>query len=289
VQKNKTVVYFCHDELYVNNAVTYEFLIDVYVTHNLHFYRQLRQLLPHNRENDIYYLPYGIELANRPQLIEDKPGLLKIIFIARLHEKKGVYDLLKIYEELTTRNVHFQLTIIGNGPEKNNIVAKTSEYKNINFSSPKTTEEVLRIAAENHIYVLPSYLDGIPVALLEAMSVGLVPIIYKFNEGITEVIQDSKSGYIVNSGDYLAICDIIKKLDDDRDLLKSLSRKAKEKIEDDYNADFCFQNYYDLFKQFETLKKPLRELRIKYDGILDYPFIPQILRNTLRKLKYAIK
>ncbi len=287
--KNKTIVYFCHDELYIDNALRYNFLIDIFITHNIQFHKELKRLLPNNREKDIYYLPYGIELTRKQDFEENRSGILKIIFIARLHKKKGVYDLLKIHQQLTNQDVRFQLTIIGNGPEKERLIKESYEHANIAFFSPTTTAEVLKIASENHIYVLPSYLDGIPVALLEAMSVGLVPIIYKFNDGITEVVQNGINGYIVSSGDFKVMSSIIKKLDDDRDLLTLISKRARQKVEIDYNAELCFKNYYNLFKQFETLKKPFRKKHIKYDGILDYPFIPQIFRNALRKLKNVIR
>lgn len=286
--RKKTIVFFCHDELYINTALDYEFLIDIFIAHNIQFYHELVSVLPSNRKNDVYYLPYGIEVKTVPQEEKRNDRVLKLIFIARLNEKKGVYDLLELHKELCNKNINFTLTIVGDGPEKDKLTSLTKNIRNIFLLQPKTTKEVLEIAADHDIYLLPSYLDGVPVALLEAMSVGLVPIIYKFNEGINEVVNKN-NGYIVPSGDITMMTQIIEKLDADRELLALMSKNAKQKIFNDYNAEKRFKDYYQLFEKFLELKKPLRRKLIKYDGRLDLPFIPQFARDYFRKLKNAIR
>ena len=67
---------------------------------------------------------------------------------------------------------------------------------NFLFDTPTNTDGVLKHASNNDIFILPSRLDGLPVALLESMSVGLVPIISEFNPGIKKVVTE-KEGYVV--------------------------------------------------------------------------------------------
>ncbi len=63
-KENKRVYFFCHDEEYVQDATRFEFLIDVFVTHNIAFYEKLKSLFP-DRAQDIFYLPYGIDISGK--------------------------------------------------------------------------------------------------------------------------------------------------------------------------------------------------------------------------------
>jgi glycosyltransferase involved in cell wall biosynthesis len=283
-KRDKTVVFVCHDEMYIHNAVRYEFMIDVYIAHNLAFYKLLKEKLPPERRGDVYYLPYGISPAPTGRSRRQPGEKLRVLFIARLTREKGIYDLAKIDDELVRHGFGVEWTIVGDGPEKENLKASLSDRGNFSFCSPPTNQEILDIAVRNDVYVLPSYLDGMPVALLEAMSAGLVPILYRFNEGIEGVLTPD-TGFIVSSGDYEEVARKIAWLDKNRDHLETMSSAARSRILNEFEVGMRSEKYYDLFKKFRSLKKPLRSKHIQYDGRLDYPFIPQSVRDGWRSLR----
>jgi glycosyltransferase involved in cell wall biosynthesis len=142
--------------------------------------------------------------------------------------------------------------------------------------------------AKNDVYILPSYLDGLPVAMLEAMSVGCVPVMYKFNEGIAEVLKPSEA-FIVESGNRKQFADKIAVLYYNRKLLSEMSANSAEKVRRDYDIHKCVNGYKEVFLRYKELKKPVRRKIILYGGILELPFVPVFVRKGLRGLKKRIK
>jgi glycosyltransferase involved in cell wall biosynthesis len=280
-KKKRTITFVCHDEYYVPLAQKFEFLIDVFIAHNIQFYHEMRNVMP-ERQEDIYYLPYGVPIPDVSPV--KNPGKLKIILAARLNELKGIYDIPQIDSELKNRGVDISWCIVGDGPDKNKFKELVSARGNFEFFTPESTAGVVDLMAQSHIFILPSRLDGLPVALLESMSVGCVPVISDFNEGIKEVITPSE-GFVLPKGDIKAFADAIQQLNDNRNLLSDLSRANRLKAEKEFNIKIQVQKYAELFKNYRQLKKPYRNKRVNYSGYLDRPFVPSFIRKPIRKFK----
>jgi glycosyltransferase involved in cell wall biosynthesis len=285
-KSNKAIIYVCHDEYYLKAARSHEFLIDAYIAHNPHFFERLRELLPPERRKDVYYLPFGIkthEIRNSPRL----SGELRIIFIGRLVNPKGIFDLPKVDDHLKSKGVSVQWTIVGAGPDKERLMKEVEAKSNFTFITPGDTEGVLKVAASQDVYVLPSYLDGLPVALLEAMSVGLVPVVYEFNAGIRSVVTED-IGFVVKSGAIDEMASRIIYLDQNRELMAKMGDLARRMVREKYEVTSRAKAYYDLFSNFSLLKRERRNVHFKYDGSLDLPLVPQFVRDAGRWLKRAL-
>lgn len=283
-RKNKTIFFVCHDVLYLKQAVEYEFLIDVFIAHNPQFYDALVKQFP-NRANDIYYLPYGVNIPDYKRL-PGKNEVLNVVFAARLVKEKGVLDLEEIINQVEASGARVNWTIMGNGPYKESIEALFAGRPNIRFTNPAGNEEVRQIMSQHDIFILPSYLDGLPVAMLEAMSVGLVPVIYQFNEGITKVLSPSE-GIIVPSGNKNEFARSIIELYNNKSGLEQMSANCRKKVEEVYDIELCVKKYTALFSRYKELKKPVRKKFIAYGGLLEHPIVPSFLRNSIRKIRKA--
>jgi glycosyltransferase involved in cell wall biosynthesis len=271
----------CHDEKYLNQARDYEFLINVFIAHNPQFYRELRNKFPH-RTNDIFYLPYGI---NIPSYNQKKPGdNLRVIYASRHVAHKGVYDMQDIIRQVTKQNPLVHWTILGDGPLHEEFKNILSVFSNVTFLQPKTNEEVVELMSQSDVFILPSYLDGLPVSMLEAMSVGCVPVIYSFNDGIREILKPTE-GIIVELGDKMAFASAVIHLCNNHSVLKKMSENCKEKIKLDYDITKCIEGYRELFLRFKEFKKPIKRKFIVYGGFLEFPLIPDFLRKSLRFIK----
>lgn len=280
-KKNKTVFFVCHDEDYLKTAKEFEFLIDVFIAHNEFFFHELKRLFP-ARTGDIHYLPYGVKLSGYKR-IENKAQPLRIAIIARLQESKGIFDLPLIDALLAEKNIRVQWSVIGAGPGKERLMELVAERDNFSFLSPETTEGVLNAASANDIFILPSRLDGMPVALLEAMSVGLVPLISEFNPGIKALVTEQE-GYIVPVGDNAAFAEKIAQLHADRSLLEALSAASYDKIRQHYSSEKRALPYYGLFRKFKELKKPSRPSTNMYGGLIHRLRVPKGLRKAIKKV-----
>jgi glycosyltransferase involved in cell wall biosynthesis len=197
-RRKKTIFFICHDENYVPFAVQFSFLIDVFIAHNISFYNKLVEELP-GRKDHIHYKPYGVSI---PAEVRDKNEFqpLKIIIAARLQPSKGILDIPIIDELLRKKGVVVEWTIVGDGTVKKEMQDIMIPRGNCKFYTPVNNKAVIEVMVQNDIFILPSRLDGLPVAMLEAMSVGCVPVISAFNEGIKKVVTEDV-GYVLPVGD----------------------------------------------------------------------------------------
>lgn len=281
-RRNKTIFFICHDELYLTAAKNFEFLIDVFISHNIEFYEKLSDLFP-QRKGDIYFIPYGVSVPSfkRKQNFNRE---LNIAILARLTVNKGVYDLPKIQDQLVSQKVKVKWTVIGDGPEKDKLKELMKESA-VQFRTPTDNAEVMNILKTQDIYILPSRLEGLPVSMLEAMSVGCVPVISEFNQGIRKTLPTSV-GFILPVGDIMAFSETIAALHFDREELEKRSILSRELIQKQFDIQSRAKEYFDLFKEYKRLKKSRNFRFFKYDGgFLHHPLIPRYTRTLAGKVK----
>ena len=281
-RRNKTIFFICHDELYLKAARQFEFLIDVFIAHNIEFYDKMVRLFP-ERKNDIYFIPYGV---NVPSFERQKnfTGELRIVMLARLTVNKGVYDLPQIQDELVKANVKVKWTIIGDGPEKEKLMG-LMKGSDAEFYTPKDNADVMELLKRQDIYILPSRLEGLPVSMLESMSVGCVPVVSEFNQGIKKILPSS-IGFILPIGDIAAFSKTISALHFDRNELEKRSSLSRELIKQQFDIQSRAKEYFDLFKDYSRLKKKRNFKFFTYDGgFLHHPLIPGYTRTLAGKIK----
>ena len=284
--KPKTVFYVCHDEGYVETAVQYEFLIDVFIAHNPFFYDELNRLMPH-RKDTVFYLPYGIKRAEDVR-VHDPKAPLNILYLARIHKLKGIYELPRMDDHLIKSGIRVNWTIIGDGAGKDAFRDLIKGRDNFNMLTLNTQEDVLKECSKQDIFILPSYKDGLPVAMLESMSAGVVPVMYRFNEGINRIITD-EHGFLTETGNWRGLTDAIEVLEKDRNLLMKMSASCYNKVKEEYDVRDRAKSYYELFYQYDKFKRKKKIKFVRHSGWLDLPFIPSFLRKMARQIKSSFK
>ncbi|MFV0244052.1 MAG: glycosyltransferase family 4 protein [Qingshengfaniella sp.] len=135
--------------------------------------------------------------ADRPE------GGKRILFVGRLAAMKGVPVLLRAVAQVRTRYPDLHLTLIGDGPERPQIEALTRHLglaECVEFAGYRDQDEVAAALAETDIFALPSFAEGLPVVLMEAMAAG-VPVVATRIAGISELVEDGVSGRIAHASD----------------------------------------------------------------------------------------
>ncbi len=252
-KKNKTVYYVCHDDLYLERAERFAFLIDVFIAHNPYYFERLIKQLP-SRKESIFYMPYGVKIPSFTRA-ENPNSVLKVVIATRLIEGKGIFDLPIIDNILKQSGVTVEWTIIGDGPEKARLKDAIAPLDNFVLKTLPSNQLVVEEFAKNDVFILPSRLDGLPVALLESMSVGCVPVLSNFNEGIKKVVTED-IGFIHWEGNNQAFARSIAFLNSNRNELEGRSLAARRKIDTDYEVTRRAREYFDLFARHAELKMP---------------------------------
>jgi glycosyltransferase involved in cell wall biosynthesis len=153
---------------------------------------------------------------------------LTVLALGRLGQRKGTYDLLRAVESLPAHvrsRVHLRLAGDGEVDQVRAQVAARGLGDTVDvvgWLGPRERDEALRQA---DIFVLPSYDEGLPMALLEAMAHGLVPITTPVG-GIPEAVTDGVHGLLVPPGDPAALARALHRLVENDALRERLGRHA---------------------------------------------------------------
>ena len=155
------------------------------------------------------------------------PKTRKIVAVGRLDEQKGCVQLLEAFAK--SANQHdFKLVYYGTGPLEETLALKIKQYAledRVVLAGFSHTPEADMADAE--IFVLNSKWEGMPNALVEAMSIGLACISTRFDTGASEfLIQHGENGLLVDYGDIEQLSDSILLLVKNEDLRKKIQSKA---------------------------------------------------------------
>lgn len=184
----------------------------------------------------IYIVHCGVNPKNYSKLSQNSGK--ELLFIGRLTAVKGVPILIEAFTRVLDEHPNANLTLIGDGPERPSIealISKRTLHKNISLTGYLNQKEVAQKLSQSNILVLPSFAEGVPVVLMEAMACGL-PVITTRIAGIPELVEDGKSGILLPPGDTDSLTKQIIKLLKDPALCKKMGAAGCAKINTDYNT-----------------------------------------------------
>jgi glycosyltransferase involved in cell wall biosynthesis len=276
----KAVILLVHDDYGVELALRHDIVADAIVCHGRVFYDQLCEALPHRAES-IHHLPYGIPIPGAKR--RPHPGALRLLFLGRMTAAKGIFDLPEIDRMLDDAGVSVQWTLVGDGPDRKELFERWTRRAPMRHLVPDSNEEVLALAAEHDVFVLPTRFEGFPVSLLEAMATGLVPVVSFLPGGIAEVISEGVTGYHPAVGHAEGFAEAIIKLDRDRDGLDTMSARCRQLVVEHYDIRERVKGYQRLFACWREIRRDRpAELPLPYGSRLDKPWIPNALVKLLR-------
>jgi colanic acid/amylovoran biosynthesis glycosyltransferase len=150
--------------------------------------------------------------AEPPPLPSEADGLKRgrrLIWVGRICEEKGVPILLEACQRLVREELAFELVMVGEGPMRGTVEAEIQERglgDHITITGWMNGEEVREQIAGCHAMVLPSFAEGLPAVIMEAMAFER-PVISTYIAGIPELIEPGRNGWLVPAGsvDALAV------------------------------------------------------------------------------------
>lgn len=169
----------------------------------------------------------------------DKPQSRNLLFVGRLAGVKGVPVLFDALALVAKRYPDTHLTLIGDGPEREKLellATKLGIKQSVTFAGYQSQSEVATHLAQTDVFVLPSFAEGVPVVLMEAMA-AQVPVVTTRIAGIPELVRDGESGYLVAPGDTEELRDGINKLLDDPNLREKMGVLGRTRVVEHYASD----------------------------------------------------
>ncbi|EHD1470882.1 colanic acid biosynthesis glycosyltransferase WcaL [Escherichia coli] len=187
----------------------------------------------------------GVDMTRfSPRPVKAPATPLEIISVARLTEKKGLHVAIEACRQLKEQGMAFRYRILGIGPWERRLRTLIEQYQLedvVEMPGFKPSHEVKAMLDDADVFLLPSVtgadgdMEGIPVALMEAMAVG-IPVVSTLHSGIPELVEADKSGWLVPENDARALAQRLAAFSQlDTDELAPVVKRAREKVEHDFN------------------------------------------------------
>ena len=174
-----------------------------------------------------------------------------ITAVGRLSKEKGLDDLLRIFKKLISKKSDLKLNIIGDGPEKDNLLNLSRELKlgdKVIFHGFQNKEYINEILDETSLYLMTSHTESFGLVLIEAMSHGIPCISYTSAQGANEIIEDGIDGYLIENRDEDEYVNKVLELLNNDSLRKKMGKKAREKSKD-YSSDVTLEKWNKLINK----------------------------------------
>jgi glycosyltransferase involved in cell wall biosynthesis len=191
--------------------------------------------------------PAGLADQRRSYNI-DRP--LRLVYVGRLVRTKGLFEVVDALMRLKRAGREFTLTLAGTGSDEAELMAAAQRADledRVQFLGSVFAEEKHRLWLETDLFVFPSYMEGLPYSLLEAMAAGCVPITTPV-AAIPDVMTDGQHGVFVPARNASAIADAVAALDDDRPKLVQMAEAGRRRILAHYTVARLVEDLRNLYQ-----------------------------------------
>ena len=206
-------------------------------------------------EKQVIYLPNAIEIPEEIRITEDKDdesykGSQKVLFLGRLCKEKGIGELLEAVKELKEEFPGLQV-VLGGVWEDYDLKQKADILSDFVYQpgwiSGKEKEAYLKDAS---VFVLPTYFEGMPISLLEAMSYGMA-VVASGVGSIPEIVEDGRDGLLIKPKDIKDLKEKLAMVLSSPALRKQLGSEARKTVEADFDIKNNVRELLRLYKELE--------------------------------------
>ncbi len=176
-----------------------------------------------------------------------------ILYVGRLVRRKGVHTLLEALQLLRVRVPDVHLTIVGEGPEQNQLEKTAQELDlPVHFLGKRNSAEIRELLRTSTVLCAPSTTAGgeVPEALglvvLEAQAMS-VPVVATRNGGIPEAMEDGQTGLLVNEDSPSALADALARLLGNQSMNRTFGERARSFVCDRFDITRCYSALEDIY------------------------------------------
>jgi colanic acid/amylovoran biosynthesis glycosyltransferase len=195
-------------------------------------------------------IPYGVSDRLTASRKTDRSGL-SVVYVGRVAEQqKRIVDVTRALIRIVSEVPQCTAKIIGDGPDMQvvkSILQQSNLAGSIELTGRLDSAGVWDSMVTADVILLLSDYEGLPIALLEGMCCGLVPVVSRMHSGIPELIRHSVNGLIVEDRSDTVVA-AIQRLNQDRTLLRQLSTAARETILRHYSHTACADAWASLIR-----------------------------------------
>jgi glycosyltransferase involved in cell wall biosynthesis len=161
----------------------------------------------------------------------------RAIFVGRLDPVKGAPLLIEAFARVRADHPEARLTVVGDGPARAPAEAQAAALGlggAVAFAGFRTQAEVAALLEEADMLVLPSFAEGLPVVLMEALA-ARIPVVASRVAGVQELVEDGVSGFAVPPGDVATLAARMSRLMDDPEAARAMGAAGRAKVEAEFD------------------------------------------------------
>ncbi len=265
---------------YYNLTQMYNNVIDTYITVSKHI---KNQIIANNYEINKVKTIYAV-VEDIQQIRRKSKSDFNIIFVGKICESKGIYELVKIIKSISLRKTDINFTIIGSGDKLNFLYNELSNYDNVSIKGQVTHSQLIDNYFNSDVILLPSYSEGLPLVIVEAMKARIVPICNDIFSGINEIIADNETGFKVTDNEIEKYVEIILNLYNNRKKTEEIGLKAEQFANKYFDAKTQANKYFEIFLNENNYIKHKKYNKISVGGKLNQKYFPNFLVKAIRTL-----
>ncbi len=167
------------------------------------------------------------------------------LYVGALVKKKGVIDLINVI--LKHKDLHsYKFIFVGGGPLLDDLKKQVEEIENIMFTGWLDSNEVAKIYESSDVLILPSYAEGFPNVIAEALNYRL-PIISTNVGGVSESVKDNYNGLLIEPKNSFQLYRSIRRLGESRELRERFSKNSETILIKNHSIDVNCKKLFQLF------------------------------------------
>lgn len=213
---------------------------------------QIYRRVDHSHWPKIKVVHCGLEVAFHAVQAEPLPTLPRLVCVGRLSVEKGQFLLVDAAHRLVRKGVRFELVLAGDGEVRKEVERQIARYElagYVRITGWISSDQVRREILASRGLVLPSFSEGLPVVVMEAMALRR-PVLTTYVGGIPELVWPGKHGWLVPAGDVDALSAAMEDfLSRSADELRTMGEAAFLRVLERHSIDTEAAKLAELFRE----------------------------------------
>ena len=213
---------------------------------------QLWRLVPVGMWNKFHIVHCGVDPELYSPVRRHENAVPEILCVGRLTSAKGQHILLDAAQQIKQQGHSFHLTFVGEGEDRLSLEDQIRDLhleEQVSLTGALGQDRVMDYYRKADLFVLPSFAEGVPVVLMEAMALEL-PVISTRITGIPELIEDGQNGLLVTPGNSVELAESIVRILKSKSLAIRLGKEGRKAVLDEFNQRENNQYLQRLFMKY---------------------------------------
>lgn len=212
---------------------------------------QLSKLSPYEHWHKLEVSRLGVNPEIfKPKVFNPNPDVFEVICVGRLCSAKGQHILVDAIDLLRSEGRAIRLRLVGDGVDRQSLeqhVEKKNLTMDVIFEGAVNQDRIRDLYSRADAFSIPSFAEGIPVVLMEAMSME-IPCVTTRITGIPELIRDGVDGILAAPSDVRGLADGLARLMDEPELRQEMGKKARQRIVEAYHLEKNVNRLAEIFR-----------------------------------------